>query len=494
MSNTLNQNNHAVKVFEPNSQSELFEIIKAAKLQSQEIYIVSQGKNWGYGCSNPVSSNSYLINLSKLNEIGEFDEEHGLITIQPGVTFGELADFLISKGDKWIAPVIGGGPNCSVMGNALERGYGITPNTDHFAAVNHLRAILNDGTFYEGSLTSLGQERLDKLFRYGVGPYVDGAFTQSGLGAVYEVTIKLAPKPKYIEMFYFNLKENNDLESMIALVKDLKLSLGDTLGGVNFLNTERALSMTMKYPVDKVKVGEMLSEAEINSFARTNLLTPWLVVGALYGEKEIVKVAKKILKRKCKKHCKRQIFYNSSNRNVFKTISQIIPRLGSLDVKSTIEKLDGAFEILNGRPSTVALELAYWKNERTELLNSNRELNPAEDGCGLIWYAPLVEFTPHKVREYVRFIDEASKKFKMNSLITVTTIDHICLDSTIPILFNKNLPEETERAWKYYEYLLEEGAKKGFYPYRFNTKTQREMSFSGNKVLRELLIKSRYKE
>ena len=35
-------------------------------------------------------------------------------------------------------PVTGAGPNCSLLANALERGYGITPPTDHFGAVTRL--------------------------------------------------------------------------------------------------------------------------------------------------------------------------------------------------------------------------------------------------------------------------------------------------------------------------------------------------------------------
>jgi hypothetical protein len=83
-----------------------------------------------------------------LQQIVDFDAELGTVTLEPGVTQGMLAAFLERERQPFLVPVTGAGPTCSLVGNALERGYGITPFADHFGAVLSLEAVLPDGRVY----------------------------------------------------------------------------------------------------------------------------------------------------------------------------------------------------------------------------------------------------------------------------------------------------------------------------------------------------------
>jgi 4-cresol dehydrogenase (hydroxylating) len=495
LNNTLGIKRTVYGHFKPKSLTELRATYKILKSGGIKISTYSRGNNWGYGCHSPQVDNMAVIGLAALNEILDFDAYHGVITLEPGVSYGQLAKYLESHGDEWIAPVHGGGPDCSVVGNILERGYGLTPKTDHFGAITCLEAILEDGSMYRGALTELGQPRLDKLFRYGIGPYMDGAFTQSGLGIVTQISLRLARKPAYTEMFYINLLCEDELSDAIEIVKKLKRDLGDLAGGVNFISRERALSMIIEYPYEKIKNGMPLSLEEINIFSKDSLVSPWLIVGALYGEKKLVKQSKKILKSRFKKLKTRKLFYSTSNKVFLKKISELVPRIGKLQVRELVSKLDDAFQILMGKPKKLALKLAYWKHEDRKRLIAG-SMNPTNDKCGIIWYAPLVEMKPHKVLEYVSFIRETSKKFGMNNLITLTTIDDLCFDSTIPIIFNKTNEDQKKKAWAYYHYLLKEGAKLGFYPYRLNIDDQATMAnekiLGQSKLLKKVINNKRY--
>ncbi len=225
--------------FRPKNIQELTENFLSLKSRVNEIHVFSKGNNWGYGCKTPHSNNALVIDLSDCKEIIHFDKYHGLITVEPGVTYGQLVEYLKNVGDEWIAPVHGGGPDCSVLGNCIERGYGITPETDHFGAVTSLQAILPDGSVYQGALKNLGLDKLDKLFKYGIGPYFDGVFTQSGLGIVTQVTIKLSKKPSYVEMFYINIFDESDLPKVVSIIKKLKQDLKSNVGRINLMNRER---------------------------------------------------------------------------------------------------------------------------------------------------------------------------------------------------------------------------------------------------------------
>ena len=70
------------------------------------------------------------------------------------------------------------------MANALERGYGVTPLVDHFGAVTDLEAVLPDGSLYRSALREAGGDEVARLFKWGIGPYSNGLFTQSGFGIV----------------------------------------------------------------------------------------------------------------------------------------------------------------------------------------------------------------------------------------------------------------------------------------------------------------------
>src|SRR5690606_5593013 len=96
--------------------------------------------------------------LSRMDRVVEFDAELGVVTLEPGVTQRGLRDYLEARGSGYLVPVHGGGPSCSLIGNALERGYGITPYTDHFAAVMALEAVLANGEIYRTPITTLGGE------------------------------------------------------------------------------------------------------------------------------------------------------------------------------------------------------------------------------------------------------------------------------------------------------------------------------------------------
>lgn len=489
---TLGIEKKAFGQFQPDSISHLKQNIGQLLNEYEDLYPISRGFNWGYGCRAPISSTSCVIDLSKCREIRFFDEQHGVVTVEPGVTYGQLSEFLQDRGDEWLCPVHGGGPNTSVLGNLVERGYGITPLTDHFQSLISLEALLKDGSTYKSPFKKLGQERLSQLFKYGIGPYTDGLFTQSGLGIVTQVTIKLAPKSEHIEMFFASFKEETTLKEIVPKIKKLKQTLGSQLGGINLMNRERVLSMTMDYPYEKILSGEPLSPEEIDAAGRRLKVTNWTMTGAFYGPRSLSGPVRKMIKQELKGLTCRSLFYNTQTRPWFLQLEKLLKFFGFKDLSKALGTIEQGFQILNGRPNNVALRLAYWKHENQEL-KKKPTLNPTQDGCGLIWYAPLVEMNPTKVKEYTEFVRTTAEKHAQNPLITLTTIDDLCFDSTVPILFNRNNQEDTERSREFHKELLHEGARRGYFPYRLNIETQQEFDIQTEFLNFPSISKYRYR-
>lgn len=447
----------------PETRQEIIDCLKIASKYKISVYPVSTGNNWGYGSSLPAQNDSVLINLSRMTRIIDFDTQTGVITLEPGVTQRQLGEYLDSKNLPYLIPVTGAGPDCSLVGNAIERGYGITPYSDHFFSIMSLEAILADGTVYKPCLSIFANQKIDSIHKWGIGPYIDGLFTQSNFGIVDQMSISLAPKPESVSAFFFGIKNPEDLQPTIEKIQKVLRELGGIIGSINLMNQLRVLSMTEPYPVSQLNNG-MIPEDVIERLAQRQQTMLWTGVGALYGNKAIVNTAKKEIRKILRPHAKRLVFFSQSRINKINTLVNFIPGLSKTVIPDTIQTLQKTLQLFGGRPSEIALPLAYWiSGEKPE---TGISMKPDQDGCGLIWYSPLIPMDPDKVQKFCTMVKSICIKHKIEPLITLTTLSDRCFDSTIPILFNKKDENATARAHACYLELFETGREHGFVPYR----------------------------
>src|SRR6266567_5559912 len=83
-------------VIRPGNRAEVQACVRIANDAGVPIYPVSGGKNWGYGSRVP-SADACLMELVRMNRIVDFCEELAHVTVEPGVTQGQLYDFLRSR-------------------------------------------------------------------------------------------------------------------------------------------------------------------------------------------------------------------------------------------------------------------------------------------------------------------------------------------------------------------------------------------------------------
>ncbi|PSF06489.1 FAD-linked oxidase [Marinobacter halophilus] len=452
-------------VLRPENQEQVSAILQVAQRWQVAIYPVSTGNNWGYGSANPVEDGCVILDLSRLDRIRDFDPELGVVTVEPGVTQGALRHFLDNHEGNYLVPVTGAGPTCSILGNALERGYGITPITDHFSAVTKIEAILPDGSVYRTPLSELGGEEVDGLFKWGIGPYLDGLFSQGNFGVVVSITIALAPVPDTVTAFFFSTKDDARLEALVPAVRAVLRTLGGPVVAINLLNNQRMLSMMTPFPEDKAVDG-VLPAHEVERLANSHGVPAWSGVGAIYASKEVAQAARRTLRRLLGPVTDRLVFINRRRINTARTIARVLPGRFATKVLGMADTLSGALDIMHGTPNDVALALAYWRSGT--LPAAGQPKNPARDGCGLIWFAPLVPIRGKDVRRYINMIERICPQYGVNPLITLTTINDRCFDSTVPLLFDRRDTDATARANDCYRALCDAGRKEGFLPYRLN--------------------------
>lgn len=447
------------------------------------VYPISTGKNWGYGSATPSTKNenAILLDMSRLNKITFFDAKSGVISVQPGVTQQQLYDFLQDQNAPFMVPVTGAGPTTSILGNALERGYGITPVADHFTAVTALKGYLADGSFYESSLQAMSNTAhlnseecyVDKTFKWKHGPYLDGIFTQSGNMVVTEVTIALARKKPAFDSFYMRFFDADSFETAYGVVQDIFQNLEGVVGSINLMDKRRVAAMVADNPQGAGNHAVMTNE-QVNKIAKKYDVPEWTVVGTIYGTKAVAKAAKKDIKRIAAKKADQLLFSNS----LLVSLGKVLTENNNLSLLSSareqLAKLSAGIEVMQGKPSQVALPLAYWRNPRVKP-DKKRIMNPAEDGCGLLWYAPLVPAKAEAMKQFVVMVRTIAPKYNIEPMITFTNLSGISTDSTIPIVFDKENPQAVEDAHNCLNALYSEGLKQGFVPYRLNIKQQQEL-------------------
>ncbi|MEP7702691.1 FAD-binding protein [Paraglaciecola sp. 25GB23A] len=465
-----------------NDIEEISLILKLANKYLFNIYPVSTNNNWGYGSFN-VSDNrpNVILDFSKLKKIIPTSKELGLVTVQPGVTQQQLYDFLTKNNWQYMVPVTGAGPTCSLLSNALERGYGITPHNDHFYACTALKAYLPHPEFceriYESAISAIdksGEDFTDKTYKWGLGPYIDGLFTQSNLAIVTEMTIRLAPIPKYFCAFYLQIPKSESFEDAVSLIKDTLKNYSGIVGSINLMDQRRLISITSENP-NGHENGKLMTESQIAKESENKKLPQWMVVGSMYGDKDIVKASKKLFRKKAKKLG--TVFYSDSLliRLADFFLKFTSPNNNFLgDTKQKLESLREGIDIMLGIPNQVALPLPYWRNAKIRP-DKSKIMSPSKDECGLLWYAPLIKMEPQSLSKFVDFVRKITPLYGIEPLITFTNLKHDCVDSTVPLVFNLSNATEVKNAHSCLDHLINEGAKYGFVPYRLDTTQQKKL-------------------
>lgn len=451
----------------PHKAAEVPELVRIAARTRVPLHPISTGHNWGYGTALPARDGCVVVDLSRLTEIRKFDSESGVITLEPGVTQGMLADFLDREGHPFMVPVTGAGPTCSIVGNALERGYGITPYSDHFAAMTALEAVLPDGRVYRPALSEIGGEQVDHAFKWGIGPYLDGLFAQGGFGVVTAMTIVLAHRPEAVKAFLFSIDPHESLGEGVVAVRDVVARLPGVVGGINLMNTHRVLAMSVAYPREQLDADDVIPDSLLYELASRHGVRAWTGFGTLYGTARVVRAAQRDVRAALRGVATGLVFLSPTAARRLCTMATWLPAKLYRRFGRRFEMLDSALQLVAGRPNETALPLAYWKSGAVP--GAGQPLDPARDGCGLIWYAPLVPTKPECVRRYVELVTRVMREHSLEPLITLTTLSDRCFDSSVPLLFDRGSASAVARAQACYRALLDAGQREGFLPYRMAT-------------------------
>jgi len=261
-------------IFRPGTVEEVAECMKLAQRQRLALYPISAGKNWGYGSRVPTSREAALLDLGRINRILDFSEELGTVTVEAGVSFAQLEQFLDERKSQRFMSAPGTTPSASVVGNALERGWGFGPYSDRFDFMCGMQVVLPDGEVVETGLEHFPGSKSARIFRWGVGPWFDGMFTQSNLGVVTRMTIFLAPKPSHFISFFYRFDDAQRLAPLMDNLRELKMR-GILRTNFKVQNFYRKLMDRGSYPWDEAEGRWCLSPEQEARRKREQAVGTW---------------------------------------------------------------------------------------------------------------------------------------------------------------------------------------------------------------------------
>ncbi|WP_415908590.1 FAD-binding protein [Oleiharenicola sp. Vm1] len=158
-------------------------LAEAAKA-GQSIQAISTGRNWGFGSFLPFRDGTAIVDFRNWREIGPLDRDTLSVRIQPGVTQGDLHEWLQEHAPDLAFNVTGAGTQTSIIGCALERGLGYAGEVDR--SIFGLEVMLSDGTSLQPD-----PEWFHPARDHASGPLFDGLFFQSNYGIVTAARVRL---------------------------------------------------------------------------------------------------------------------------------------------------------------------------------------------------------------------------------------------------------------------------------------------------------------
>lgn len=444
----------------PQNTEDVQAITRIAQTHRVPLYPISGGKNWGYGDACAPCESSAIVDLGRMNRILEVNTELAYCIIEPGVTQQELHDYLHENDTGLWMDAVGAGPEATLVGNAADRGFGHTRYGDHVRSACGMEIVLADGRVLRTGLGHYSNAKAAHVYPYGVGPYIDGLFTQSNFGIITQLTLHLMPAPEAFSFFYFQLKEPHDIADAVERLRPLRLN-GTLQTAVHIGNDLRVIASTEQYPWAQTQETP-LPPAIREQLRRDCHAQAWQGSGSITGTTAQVRASKRALRKALRGLCTPH-FVNDWKLNLAEKIVPTLMRMGvgkSLGEALTILRQN--YDLLKGSPSPDPLRGTHWRlRTPPEGLHDLRD-----DGVGLYWVAPVMAQRGADALEVQSIVEPIFHAHGFDLLISFILLTERSLVAIFNICFDQSIPAECAAASACYEESMQALKKKGYTPYR----------------------------
>jgi 4-cresol dehydrogenase (hydroxylating) len=464
-----------VAVVRPATQAQVVALVQVAARFGVPVYPVSTGKNWGYGDACAVGSGQLLMELSRMNRIIEVDPELAYAVIEPGVTQQQLSDYLREhKLPLWM-DCTGAGPDTSLMGNILERGFGHSPYGNRLQHVSGLQVVLASGEVLHTGFGHYPQARTTHVFPYGVGPFLDGMFTQSNFGIVTQIGLWLMPQSACLNHFLCKVVRHADIGALIDRLRPLRMD-GTLRSIVHIGNDLRLISGGQVFPRDLAGDHACLPDALREELRIRAGVGAWMVSGALYGSAAQVAAARAALRRALRGSGAKVTFLNDGKLRLGALLGKLLGNSSAgQQLRARVAMGNALFAMNRGIPNGRFLAGAYWRRRGGLPPDFPKGADPARDNCGMLWVSPILPMRGAEVLALHALVEPVFREHGFDLFITLSMINERALGGVITVAYDKDDLAEVERARLCYRTCFARLMEAGYIPYRVGNQSMADL-------------------
>lgn len=447
-------------VVKPRTTEEVQALVRLAREENTPLYPISSGKNWGYGSALAPGDGYWIVDLGEMNRIHEVNEELTYVVIEPGVTQGQLEAYLAEHHPKLWMDANGAGPDTTLVGNLLERGFGHTVLGERAHQFSGLEAVLGTGELLKTGFSHYPNAAAAHTYRYGVGPDLSGLFFQSNYGIVTRVGLYLMPRPQSHSAFLVSASDEQ-LPHLVNALGRLRRQ-GTVRSTVHVANALRALTNTVDYPWTETGGRRPVSQKTINAWREEYRVNEWSGTGAIYGTPEQVRAGLDAVRKEMAPL--KILTMNATKVRWFQRFVDLLPKEWEVGrrYRNAARMLAPAMGLLEGKQTDVYLRTAGW---RSPTLTPDQS-SPFANGSGLIWIVPVLPSTGDHARRVQQIVTEIYHRHGFDAPITLTFVNERSCIATTNINYNREDPNDVAAAKACYEEMHHRLIDAGYPPYR----------------------------
>jgi 4-cresol dehydrogenase (hydroxylating) len=288
------------------------------------------------------------------------------------------------------------------------------------------------------------------------------------------------PEPEAFQAFFCEVEQEENLPAVVDSLRRLALA-GALRGTAHLINDILCLSMLSQYPHELRQGQPCLSDDARKDLRSRHGITPWSLTSGLYGTVAQVQANRALIRRELKPYGK-LTFIDRRELARVEWLIRLVKRTQHLPFASWLGRLlkncligrapMEVFElirhvvpILQGVPSEFIVRFAYFKSRQGR---PRSDVNPARDGCGLIWFAPVAPLTGSHVNRVFDLCRPVFRKHGFDFSVSVIVVNPRSAVLLMEIFYDKADPTETARARVLYEDLCGLTSRAGYQQYRAN--------------------------
>ena len=458
----------AISVF-PTCVEQVQAVVRIAAEFGVPIWPVSTGKNWGYGEKSACYPGGITMVLERMTRIWHVDEELGYAVIEPGVTYKQLNDFLKQKNSRLWADVAGTTQYASVIGNALDKGRGLTPYADHFGSLCGMDVVLADGKILQTGGGPVDNNEIRYVYKWGLGLYLDGMFVQSNLGIVVKSGVWLMPAPEKFDWAAFEY--TGDIEKFPQLIDDLRgLVFQNAIRGrPHIANDFAMMCIISQYPYEALNGRRRLGDEAMAAWRKQHGVARWTFGCGLYGTAAEVRFEKRYIRRVLRQYGTIQFVGAAAENSTFgHVVRKVAPIVNRLMGKSNafMDAMIPAINLFKGIPTDFFARQVYFKSHQEK---PDTSIDPARDECGFLWIGPIVPFTSKHVMTGLALARRIFDHHEFDMFVELIVEGPRSIIMLLGVFYERNDTDDSARAMAWYQEIRESFLKKGYPPYRTTT-------------------------